>query len=95
MTIHDPDRVAGNLARLGALSSAFTVCRQYGVEPRLVFGKCRTVTVARCRWHIWTLLRHTLVMSYPEIARVWDVDHTTVLMGVRKRETMLAEEHAA
>jgi chromosomal replication initiation ATPase DnaA len=54
--------------------------------------KCRSRNVIRARHRLWSLLRHALDLSYPEMAQVFEVDHTTIVVAVRKRERELEED---
>lgn len=74
------------LARLGALEVAQAVCREYGVTEDRVFGGDRQAWPTAARHRIWMLIRHTLGLSYPEIAIMFDYDHTSIMNGVRRAE---------
>lgn len=60
-----------------------SLAREYGVTTGDVLSRARTRTVVKCRHHMWRLLRDTLDLSYPEIGRIWGVDHTSVMTAVR------------
>ena len=74
---------AERLRRIGALPLLEAVCAEHHVLPEQVLGRGRSRSVAAARHHLWLVLRDSLDFSYPEIAALFDVDHTTVLMGVR------------
>lgn len=78
--------VRQRLADIGVLYTALGICRAHHADPNAVFGRDRHKSAAAARRHIWMVLRHTLLMSYPEIGRVFGVDHTSVLYGVRRAE---------
>lgn len=82
--------VASNLATLGALRLARRMIRDAGCSEVDVFGGARHRAPVRVRHRIWTILRHTLDLSYPKIARLWcQRDHTTVMAAIKKREAEL------
>jgi chromosomal replication initiation ATPase DnaA len=84
-------RVLARLERIGARGLAERTASEFGVAlGRVLQGKCRSRSVIRARHRIWCLLRHTLDLSYPEMARVFEADHTTIVVAVRKREQALA-----
>lgn len=48
-----------------------------------VVGRRRYKNIAAARHGVWRELRLAKRLSFPEIARLFDVDHTTVMSGVR------------
>jgi chromosomal replication initiation ATPase DnaA len=54
----------------------------------------RTDNAARARHHLWTVLRHTLDLSYPKLARAFGCDHSTIVSGVQKFERALTAAYA-
>lgn len=63
------------------------VCELRGVTPEEVCGTRRLKGIVRARHELWAMLRHhpTKGMSYPMIARLFDVhDHTTIRHGACK-----------
>lgn len=72
-----------NLKRIHALRAAESIARSYGTKLDAILGTTRFKTVVRARHHLWTLVRDSLDMSWPEIASVFNVDHTTIIYGVR------------
>jgi chromosomal replication initiation ATPase DnaA len=85
----------GRLKRLGALEAVLAIVREYGCRTEDVLGGDRHKTPAAARHRIWMLLRHTLDLSYPEIAGAmgWG-DHTTVMSGVKKQERLLRARYS-
>jgi chromosomal replication initiation ATPase DnaA len=65
-----------------ALELAIDVARSHGAVLEEVLGPCRHRTAARARRAIWAALRETTSLSYPEIGRLFERDHTTILNGV-------------
>ena len=65
------------------------VAKQYGLDVDEVLGRARSKTVARARCMAMWLTRVRLDMSYPEIGREFDRDHTTVMSAVRGVERWL------
>jgi chromosomal replication initiation ATPase DnaA len=86
---------ASRLQKLGALDSALGIVQAYGCQLTDVLGGDRHKYPTKARHHIWMVLRHSLDMSYPEIAGAmgWG-DHSSIIYGVRKAERWLAAEYA-
>jgi chromosomal replication initiation ATPase DnaA len=83
-------RVLARLERIGARGLAERTASEFGVAlGKVLQGKCRSRSVIRARHRLWCLLRHTLDLSYPEMAQVFEADHTTIVVAVRKREREL------
>jgi chromosomal replication initiation ATPase DnaA len=86
-------RVLERLEFLGARALAQRTASEFGVALGTVLqGKSRSRSVIRARHRIWCLVRHTLDLSYPEMERLFEVDHTTIVVAVRKRERELEGE---
>ena len=68
----------------GLLDLVDDLCRRRGVLRRELLGRHRTRGVVRARHELWWLLRHDPERTYslPELARLFDRDHTTILAGV-------------
>lgn len=62
------------------------VAQKFGVGVRDVFSDFRERKVTRARWAAMYVLRHEKGYSFPEIGRVMNRDHTTVIHGVRRVE---------
>ena len=69
--------------RLVASKTLAEVCHHYDVHPDDVTGDDRTPTIAFARFH-WYFALKDHGLSYPEIARLVQRDHSTVMHGVRK-----------
>jgi chromosomal replication initiation ATPase DnaA len=83
-------RVRVRLDRLGARAVAERTAGEFGVTlEEVLAGESRSRSVARARHRLWCLIRHTLDLSYPEMERVFEADHTTILAAVKKREREL------
>lgn len=86
--------VEGNLGAIGALSFVRRLCLEHGVPLRWVLeGRISKVATA-ARWRAWTILRHTLDLSFPEIADLFFVDHSTVVHAVHRVERELEEMYS-
>lgn len=79
------ESVMGELRRRGLFELLESVCRQRGVMPEELYGGCRAQSVARARHELWWRIRALpdRDYSYPEIARMFGCDSSTVLHGVR------------
>jgi chromosomal replication initiation ATPase DnaA len=84
-------RLATRLARIGALGLADRVCAEYGTSLDVVV-RGRQGRATRARHRIWTLLRHTLDLSYLELEALWDTDHSSIMRGVKKCERELEDK---
>jgi len=80
------------LEERGLLEASRDIANSHHATMFEVCGRTRYSTIVRARHAIWLYLR-TLGFSYPEIARIWDVDHTSVLSAV-KREPPKAPREA-
>lgn len=81
------------LARRGLLVLAERAAATWFVSLAELLHARHTVAAA-ARRHFWNLVRDTLGLSYPAIGRLTGHDHTTVLVGIRKRQCELAREYA-
>ena len=93
-------RIERRLYVLSALEFTFRHCAMHGASFDDVVtsgspGRAgpRVKSIADARHRLWTVLRHTLALSYPELATFFEVDHTTILSAVHKIEAKLAAEH--
>lgn len=79
------EAVKANLDRIGALE---WVRKQCNVDVDLddLLGTSRLPSVIRVRHDVWRVVRDTFGYSYSEMARLFAVDHTTVIHAIRKRE---------
>lgn len=60
------------------------VAERTGISVTAILGRGRTRAVADARAQAMAEVRHRLHLSYPEIGRVFDRDHTTVIQAVRR-----------
>lgn len=68
----------------GLLAPVADVLRSHNVTVFEACGRGRTSKVVKARHAAWSLLRER-GFSYPEIGRIWGVDHSSVLTALRKR----------
>lgn len=54
-----------------------------GLSLSDICSRRRTSAVVAGRHECWFHIRNELAWSYPEIGRLWGVDHTTVISGVK------------
>ena len=88
-----PDAILAALAVRGLLDVLDAVCSRRGVTRAELCGPGRSRAVASARHELWWLVRHhpERRYSYPEIARLFRRDSSTVLCGVAAHE----KHHAA
>lgn len=79
------DRIKKDLDDRGLLKPALDIAIAHYVTLDELLGRTRTPSAVRARRAFWLELRE-LGMSYPHIAKLCGVDHTTVLYGVRVAE---------
>lgn len=60
----------------------------WGVEYRDLMGRNRYHANVVPRQAVMHALRELKMWSFPQIARVWNMDHTTVIHGVKKSQQM-------
>ena len=72
------------LDRIGALQWARRFCQKLGVTLDDVTGRSRLGHIVRVRHRLWVVLRDTLGLSYPAVAGIFEVDHSTVMSAERK-----------
>jgi chromosomal replication initiation ATPase DnaA len=89
-----PSSAVIQLGALGALGWCRRLCERASVTLADILGRSRVSRIVRVRHRVWAVLRWTLELSYPEIGRIWGVDHSTVMAGVRQHERRLAAEVA-
>jgi hypothetical protein len=90
----DIERRVAYLSDRDLLEFVRDVCIRFGAALVDVMSRDRHMSIARARHECWTALRdHSeRSFSYPDIARMWDVDHTTVMAGVKKIRRLRVEE---
>ncbi len=86
--------IVERLKRFGILRSVERIAKIYCVTAQDIVGRCRSTNIVAARHHAWAVIRWTLVMSYPEIGALFDVDYSSVMHGVRKYERSISKEAA-
>lgn len=64
----------------------------FEVPIRAITSRLRQPPIARARLALYAALYRTCETSYPELGRLLDRDHTTVLYGVREAEREAASD---
>jgi chromosomal replication initiation ATPase DnaA len=64
------------------------VCKRRGVTLDEVCGRARSQAISRARQEVWWRIRHhpERSYSYPEIARLFARDHSTIIAGICAHE---------
>jgi len=64
------------------------VCNRRGVTRDEVCGRARSKAVSYARQEVWWRIRYhpERNYSYPEIARLFDRDHSTIIAGICAHE---------
>jgi chromosomal replication initiation ATPase DnaA len=83
-----PSDVANQLRARDLLPLVDDVCKCRGVTLDDVCGRARSQAIARARHEVWWRIRHhpEREYSYPEIARLFARDHTTIMAGISAHE---------
>jgi len=68
-----------------------TVATYFGITPADIHSSRRTRTVSVARMIVMYLARKHTRMSYPEIARAIGKHHSSVVLGVQRMESLIAE----
>lgn len=84
------ERVLDRLESRGLRGLVDSACAETGISITEVIGRRRFASITRARHMLWFWLYRETGLSYPEIGRIFEVDHTTVLAAVHK----IAREHA-
>lgn len=87
------DRIWKNIQDRDLVGLLCDVARKYHFAPRSLLGRSRHATVTCARHEFWSLVHGTLAPSLPELGRMVERDHTTVMSALRKRERALAAEY--
>jgi chromosomal replication initiation ATPase DnaA len=83
LTLPPPTEILLELERRGLAGLATRVADLHGVDVLAMLGHRRFRELSRARQVLWAVLA-TRGWSLSRIARVFDRDHTTVLVGVRR-----------
>jgi chromosomal replication initiation ATPase DnaA len=80
--------VADQLRARDLLALLDEVCKRRGVTLHEVCGRARSQAVSHARQELWWRIRHHPEhdYSYPEIARLFARDHTTIMAGIAAHE---------
>lgn len=71
------------LAEAGVLEAALATAAKHGMTVGAMMGRKRTPRIARARKEFWEFLRFEVGMSLPEIGKLVDRNHSTVLDATR------------
>jgi chromosomal replication initiation ATPase DnaA len=79
-----PLDVADQLRARDLLTLVDDVCKRRGVTLDEVCGRARSQAISRTRQEVWWRIRHhpERSYSYPEIARLFARDHSTIIAGI-------------
>lgn len=89
------ERVRSCLSRIRALTLAQRVATERGVTIVELLGSRRHFhRLTRARFELWELLYTSAAPCIIELARIFEVNHATVLSGIKRHEKLLSEEHA-
>lgn len=86
--------VYGRLHEANLLGFTRSLAQQRGVPLMALIGRRRSPQVSGVRFELWTVLRDTLALSFPEIGMLFDRDHSTVLVGIEAHRRKLDRRYA-
>ena len=85
---HDPAALRISLGKRGLLEKCEKIARTRGVILDEVLDRGGGRSNSRCRRAIWLMLRsEPYCFTLNEIAKLWGVDHSNIIVGVRKAAT--------
>jgi chromosomal replication initiation ATPase DnaA len=80
--------VADQLRARDLLPLVDEVCKRKGITLDEVCGRARSQAISHARQEVWWRIRNhpEREYSYPEIARLFARDHTTIMAGIGAHE---------
>lgn len=75
------------LRDLGALDVARSIADKHRVTVDAILSRSRYKYACRARHELWAILKWTLDLSLNVIGAIFDRNHTTILVGIRKYES--------
>jgi chromosomal replication initiation ATPase DnaA len=90
-----PSDVENQLRARELLALVDDVCKRRGVTLDELCGRARSQAISRARHEVWWRIRHhpEREYSYPEIARIFARDHTTIMAGISAHERRASVDH--
>ena len=89
MLIH-VETASVHAGRVTVRDIARQVAAEAGIEPEVIFGRCRKASSCRVRELVCYIARHHDI-SYPRIGRALGRDHTTIINAVRNEQRRRGE----
>lgn len=84
------ETVEARMYRAGVLNLANRIAREHKVPFDLAYAsKSRCADAANARHHLLAVLRWSTDWSFPQLARLLNLDHTTVIAAVNKWDKTL------
>lgn len=80
------DGIVAKLTLLGLYDEVIELCRHHKVVAEAVLGRSKYKNEALARHHLCWHLRTVHKMSFPEIGRLLELDHTSVMYAVSRWE---------
>ena len=68
------------------------IAREELVTAADILGRKRYPRVTAARHRLWHVVQATFGLTYSEVARMFRVDHTAVMHGIRRHELRLERE---
>ena len=69
------------------------IMEDYDLNVEELRGDQRTKQVTEPRWVMWKLIRKNSGLSYGEIGRLFNKDHSTVMNGIKKAPQDIVDEY--
>jgi chromosomal replication initiation ATPase DnaA len=74
------------LTTLGLIGEARTIAENCGVTLDEMLGRGRYKSMCEARHELWRLTRERFGYSYPQVAKLYGVDHTTVMAALKGKQ---------
>lgn len=71
---------------------AAQVMEKHGLASDVFFSRVRTRSIAWARQEAMYRMKEETTASYPQIGRIFDMDHTTIIHAVRAHKERLAQQ---
>jgi chromosomal replication initiation ATPase DnaA len=93
--VNSPRAIVQRLQHAGAFSVVQAIAAEHGMTTLKLVSRLRYRSIFRARAHALCVLRHTTLWSYPELGRLFSLDHTSIMHAVGQHEAELERVHGA
>lgn len=82
-------RVIGPIDSDDCMKLILTLCKSFNITPEELFSKSRLKAISDCRHMSFYIIHSVYGVSFTGIGYLFNRDHSTVITGFKKTETML------